>query len=229
MKQTVLAATGLVVLVVALYAPVLDHEFLSYDDDTYVTGNPFVRQGLSAESARWALTATHASNWHPLTWLTHMLDVELHGLDPAGHHRTNVLLHGLNAALLLAALYMMTGRLGPSFAVALLFAVHPLRVESVAWVAERKDVLSGSFWMLTAGVRHLRARSSIQTDAGDAALRPVAARCVAVGASALRTADPGEAAAVASGCRFGRGHRRGTGGRRCDARVGELAARGPRE
>jgi len=148
-QRTVLAATGLVVLVVALYAPVFGHEFLSFDDDTYVTENHRVRRGLSVESARWALTATHASNWHPLTWLSHMLDFELHGLDPAGHHGTSVLLHGLNAALLLVALYMMTGRLGPSLAVALLFAVHPLRVESVAWVAERKDVLSGLFWMLT--------------------------------------------------------------------------------
>jgi tetratricopeptide (TPR) repeat protein len=137
------------VLVAIVYAPVWHHAFVNYDDDRYVTENPFVRQGLSLASVRWALTTTHASNWHPLTWLSHMLDVELYSLHPAGHHLTSVVLHAANAVLLMWVLFGMTGRFWPGLLVALLFALHPLRVESVAWVAERKDVLAGLFWMLT--------------------------------------------------------------------------------
>jgi tetratricopeptide (TPR) repeat protein len=148
-RRLVPASICLVVLVAIVYAPVWDHEFVNYDDDRYVTENPFVRQGLSLASVRWALTATHASNWHPLTWLSHMLDVELYSLEPAGHHLTSVALHAANAVLLMWVLYVMTGRFRRSLLVALLFALHPLRVESVAWVAERKDVLAGLFWMLT--------------------------------------------------------------------------------
>jgi tetratricopeptide (TPR) repeat protein len=148
-RRLVAAAVCLVVLVALLYVPVRHHEFVNYDDDRYVTENGFVRRGLSPAGVRWACTAIHASNWHPLTWLSHMLDVELFGLDPAGHHLTSVALHAANAVLLLLALYVMTGRLRPSLLVAMLFALHPLRVESVAWIAERKDVLAGLFWMLT--------------------------------------------------------------------------------
>jgi Flp pilus assembly protein TadD len=135
--------------VAIVYAPVWHHEFVNYDDDRYVTENPFVRQGLSPASFHWALTATHASNWHPLTWLSHMLDVELYSLEPGGHHLTSVALHAANAVILMWVLVVMTGRFRRSLLVALLFALHPLRVESVAWVAERKDVLAGLFWMLT--------------------------------------------------------------------------------
>jgi tetratricopeptide (TPR) repeat protein len=135
--------------VAIVYAPVWHHDFVNYDDDRYVTENAFVKNGLSPASIRWAITATHASNWHPLTWLSHMLDVELYSLEPAGHHLTSVVLHAVNAVLLMWVLFLMTGRFRPSLLVALLFALHPLRVESVAWVAERKDVLAGLFWMLT--------------------------------------------------------------------------------
>ena len=105
------------------------------------------REGLSLHGLRWALTSTEASNWHPLTWASHMLDVELFGLDPGAHHLVNVALHLVNSCLLFELLRRMTGALGPSAAVALLFAVHPMHVESVAWVAERKDVLSAFFFL----------------------------------------------------------------------------------
>jgi len=147
--RVVLAAIGLVVLVAALYAQVGGHDFVNYDDDGYVTDNAMVRRGLTAEGVVWAFTTTHASNWHPLTWISHLLDVEWYGLDPSGHHATSVALHAINAVLLMLALLALTGRFWPGVLVALLFAVHPLRVESVAWVAERKDVLAGLFWMLT--------------------------------------------------------------------------------
>ncbi len=123
-------------------------EFVAYDDNAYVFKNPRVGAGLGWEGARWALTAFHAANWHPLTWLSHMADVSLFGMNPRGHHLTSVLLHALNAALLFLALRRLTGAFWPSVLVAALFGVHPLHVESVAWVAERKDVLSGLFFML---------------------------------------------------------------------------------
>ena len=113
--------------------------------------NPQVDDGLTIEGIAWAFTSRHASNWHPLTWLSHMLDCQLYGLTPWGHHLTNVLLHAATAILLFLVLRRMTGDLWPSAFVAAVFAVHPLRVESVAWVAERKDVLSGLFFMLTLG------------------------------------------------------------------------------
>ncbi len=111
--------------------------------------NWHVRRGLTGEGTAWAITTYHACNWHPLTWLSHMLDCQLYGLKPGGHHLTNVLLHAAAAILLFLALRRMTGALWPSAWVAAVFAIHPLRVESVAWVAERKDVLSGLFFMLT--------------------------------------------------------------------------------
>jgi len=146
-RRIALAGAALVALVLGLYAPVWQHEFVDYDDNVYVTENPFVQRGLTASSVAWAFTATRAANWHPLTWLSHMLDVEIYGRAPAGHHLTSVLLHAANALLLWLALRSMTGRFWPSLLVAALFAAHPLRVESVAWVAERKDVLAGLFFM----------------------------------------------------------------------------------
>ncbi len=128
-----------------IYRGVLDHAFVSYDDDRYVTANEMVQRGLTGESFAWAWTATHASNWHPLTWLSHMLDVTLFGLEPGGHHLTSVVLHAGAALLFFVFLLRTSGRPIPSFFAAALFAWHPLRVESVAWVAERKDVLSGLF------------------------------------------------------------------------------------
>ena len=132
-----------------VYASVWHHGFVNYDDDDYVTANPVVLRGLTWHGVAWAFTTEHAVNWHPLTWLSHMLDVQLFGLDPGPHHLTNLLFHIANTLLLFGLLHRMTGALGRSAFVAGLFAVHPLHVESVAWVAERKDVLSTLFWMLT--------------------------------------------------------------------------------
>ncbi len=126
----------------AAYGSFTGFEFVNWDDNVYVTGNSHVKSGLTFESIRWALGATAAHNWHPLTWLSHMLDVELFGLDPVWHHRTSLLLHVSTTLLLFRAFFRMTGALGQSAFVAGLFALHPLHVESVAWVAERKDVLS---------------------------------------------------------------------------------------
>jgi protein O-mannosyl-transferase len=131
----------------AVYWQVKDHEFITYDDYEYVVQNPHVRTGLSREGVIWAFTSVHASNWHPLTWLSHMLDCELYGLNPSGHHLNNLLFHVANCLLLFLLLRRMTGAVWRSFLVASLFALHPLHVESVAWIAERKDVLSTLFWM----------------------------------------------------------------------------------
>ena len=153
---------GLCLLTLAAFLPVLRNGFVNFDDPQYVYANPHVRQGLSAAGLRWALTAQVAGNWHPLTLVSHMLDVQLFGLHPEGHHLTSLLLHLANVLLLFAVLHRMTGRPLRSAAVAALFAVHPLRVESVAWVAGRKDLLSGLFWMLAlaAYLRYVRAPSA---------------------------------------------------------------------
>jgi len=145
----VLGALVLVALTFGAFGRVAGNDFVHLDDPTYVVENPRVTAGLTGEGVAWAFTTGHASNWHPLTWLSHMLDCELFGLEPAGHHLMNVGFHALAAALLFLALCAMTREVGPSLFVAALFALHPLRVESVAWTAERKDVLSGVFWMLT--------------------------------------------------------------------------------
>jgi hypothetical protein len=140
------------------YAQVAGHAFLFFDDDRYVTDNPVVRSGLSCGGIAWAFTTLEVSNWHPLTWLAHMLDVQLFGLDAGSHHLVNAGFHALNAALLFLALLAMTAAARRSAFVAALFAVHPLHVESVAWISERKDVLSTFFGllMLLAYVRHAR-------------------------------------------------------------------------
>lgn len=146
----------------ALYARTADFAFVEYDDPAYVRDNPHLAQGLSPASVAWALTSTsYQYNWHPLTWLSHALDVELFGLDAGRHHLVNALLHALNAALFFLAFRALSGRSWPSACVAALFALHPLRVESVAWIAERKDVLAGTFLALTllAYARHARAPS----------------------------------------------------------------------
>jgi Flp pilus assembly protein TadD len=139
----------LVAAVLAVYWQVWSYDFINLDDPLYVTNNRNVQAGLSRESVVWAFTTTHAANWHPLTWLSHMLDCQLYGLNPKGHHLANVFFHLLNTLLLFLVLQRMTGTLWRSGLVAALFALHPLHVESVAWVAERKDVLSTFFWMLT--------------------------------------------------------------------------------
>ena len=124
-------------------------DFVSFDDDQYITENSHIQDGLTLDGITWAFTASHAANWHPLTWISHMLDIQLFGLHPRGHHVMNLLFHLANTALLFFVLHRMTKALWQSAFVAALFALHPLHVESVAWVAERKDVLSTFFWMLT--------------------------------------------------------------------------------
>jgi hypothetical protein len=142
-----------------LYLQVTGHQFLFYDDDRYVTRNEWVRGGLSLEGVRWALTTFHVANWHPLTWLSHMLDVQLFGVVPGAHHLVNALFHAANAGLLFLTLTALTGAPARSALVAALFAVHPLHVESVAWVSERKEVLGAmfGFLMLRAYARYAKA------------------------------------------------------------------------
>ncbi len=136
-------------LTFAVYGQVKDHPFIDFDDYEYITENPHVRSGLSIDNIVWAFTSYHSNNWHPITWISHMVDIQIFGLNPAGHHLVNVCFHILNTILLLLLLRRMTGDLWPSAFVAALFALHPLHVESVAWAAERKDVLSTFFWLLT--------------------------------------------------------------------------------
>jgi tetratricopeptide (TPR) repeat protein len=136
---------------VAVFWQVSRHEFVNFDDPAYVTYNPMVQQGLTWSGVAWAFGNLHGDTtyWHPVTWLSHMLDCQLFGLKPAGHHLTSLLLHTLNVVLLFVVLRRMTGRRGPSAIVAALFALHPLQVDSVAWIAERKNVLSAFFFLLT--------------------------------------------------------------------------------
>src|SRR5208337_4438264 len=124
-------------------------DFISYDDPLYVTENIHVQTGITSGAIRWAFTTGQAANWHPLTWMSHMLDVQLFGLNPGRHHLVNLLFHIANTLLLFFVFHRMTRAPWKSAFVAALFAIHPLHVESVAWVAERKDVLSTFFWMLT--------------------------------------------------------------------------------
>jgi tetratricopeptide (TPR) repeat protein len=142
---------SLTVVILAVFWQVRNNEFVNFDDGKYVTENRYVQDGLTWDGFVWAFTTTHANFWHPLTWLSHMLDGELYGLNPAGHHFTNLLLHIANTLLLFLVLRRMTGALWRSAFVAALFALHPLHVESVAWASERKDVLSTLFWILTMG------------------------------------------------------------------------------
>jgi protein O-mannosyl-transferase len=139
----------LAIIVWVAFGQVLRYDFVGYDDQRYVVQNPWVTNGLTPGGIKWAFTHVHASNWHPLTTISHMLDCQLYGLQPWGHHLTNILLQAAAAILLFLALRKLTGDFWPSLLVAAVFAVHPLRVESVAWVSERKDVLSGVFFMLT--------------------------------------------------------------------------------
>ena len=138
----------LVVATVGVYYPVHRFPFISTNDGEYVTDNQRI-QHLSWQTVRWSLTTFHAANWHPLTWMSHAVDCELFSLDPAGHHDSNLLLHVLNALLLFWILYRATAKAGRSFMVAALFALHPINVESVAWIAERKNLLSMLFLLLT--------------------------------------------------------------------------------
>jgi len=138
----------LFVITLAVYNPVSRNGFVNFDDDRYVTDNPHIKEGLHSSTIRWAFTSIDEGNWHPLTWLSHALDFQLFRLNAAGHHYTSLLLHAANALLLFLILQWFTGSIARSFWVAALFAVHPLNVESVAWIAERKTVLSMFFCLL---------------------------------------------------------------------------------
>jgi len=156
-------AALLVLVTIALYWPVMRHDFISYDDPIYVTDNPHVRAGLSWEGLVWAFGRVHGSQtyWHPLTWVSHMVDCQLYGLKPGGHHLTSVLLHAANTVLVFLVFRRMTGAYWRCVTLAALFALHPLQVDSVAWVAERKTLLSAFFWLLSlwAYVRYAEVQS----------------------------------------------------------------------
>lgn len=159
-RQNLLICLGLLALVALVYWPVWRFGFVNYDDGEYVSENLRVQAGWTLENIKWAFGTFYFENWHPLTWLSYFLDSQLFGINPAAFHLVNVAFHALNTLLLFAVFQRMTGARWPSAFVAALFAVHSLHVESVAWVAERKDVLSGFFWMLTlwAYVRYVQER-----------------------------------------------------------------------
>jgi tetratricopeptide (TPR) repeat protein len=148
-KNIAVLCTFLVIAIWISYSPILGYGFINFDDREYITENPHIKNGLTLESIAWAFKAIYSWNWHPITWLSHILDVEIYGLYPRGHHKTNLILHIANSLLLFGVLFRMTGALWRSTLVATLFALHPLNVESVAWVSERKNVLSTFFWFLT--------------------------------------------------------------------------------
>lgn len=158
-RRALLVCAALVALVLTLYSRLAHAEFIDFDDDSHVFGNPVVTGGMSWTAIVHAFTHFIASQWIPLSWLSHMLDVEIFGLDPGAHHLVNVALHALNSCLVLAAIHAITREFWPSAIVALLFAVHPVNVESVAWIAERKNLLSTAFWLLAmcAYARHAAA------------------------------------------------------------------------
>jgi tetratricopeptide (TPR) repeat protein len=160
-RRWTLLLLALGALTAVSYAPALRAGFVNFDDTGYIESNPPVAGGLRLANLRWALTGYHLSNWHPITWASHMADVELFGLEPRGHHAVNVLLHVVNVALLFVVLRSLTGRAAPSFAVSALFALHPANVESVAWIAQRKTLLSTLFALLAIAsyARWTRSRS----------------------------------------------------------------------
>jgi protein O-mannosyl-transferase len=155
---------ALLLAILAAYGQVYDFQFVNYDDPDYVTENLHVRDGLTASGVEWAFKSTEYANWLPLSWLSHMLDVELYGLESGRHHLTSVAIHALTTLLLFALLRKITGDRWPSAFVAFVFGLHPLHVESVAWIAERKDVLSGFFFIATlwAYVLWVERRSAIR-------------------------------------------------------------------
>lgn len=149
MRNKIFTCLFLAVITLAVYWQTVNHQFVNYDDGVYITENPHVKAGLTIEGINWAFTAVRASNWHPVTWLSHMLDVSMFGLHPGSHHLMNTAYHAANTVLLFLLLMQMTGARWLSALAAALFALHPMHVESVAWASERKDVLSAFFWILT--------------------------------------------------------------------------------
>ncbi len=158
-RQTLLLGALLVVATIALYSRVNRFPFVNYDDGDYVTNNIHIQNGLDWDTVRWAFSTYAAANWHPLTWLSHALDCQLFDLNPAGPHDVNLLLHVLNVLLLFLVLQQATGSTGRSFMVAALFALHPINVESVVWISERKNLLSMFFFLLALGVYRWYARA----------------------------------------------------------------------
>lgn len=148
-KKQLILSLALIAITLLVYAPLKDYPFIVYDDGLYVTENIPVRSGLNWKSIAWAFTTVEAANYHPITWLSHELDVQLYGLNPAGHHLTSILLHCANVVLLFLLLARATGCIGRSAAVAALFAIHPLNIQSVAWISERKNLLSTFFGLAT--------------------------------------------------------------------------------
>ncbi|MDB6025373.1 MAG: repeat-containing protein YrrB [Verrucomicrobiales bacterium] len=161
-RDSLFVCLFLVVATLAVYLQVTGFDFVNYDDPEYVSENPRIQQGFSGETIRWAFTTLNSGNWHPLTWLSHVLDWEIFGANAGGHHFSSVLIHIASTLLLFFSLRLMTGAVWRSGFVAALFALHPLHVESVAWISERKDVLSAFFWMLTMlfYARYVRERRS---------------------------------------------------------------------
>src|SRR5205085_1404247 len=158
-SQAVLVYLSLTAITWLVFGQTLKHDFVNFDDHGYVYENPLVTRGLTISGTVGAFTHAHARNWHPLTTISHMLDCQLYGLNAGGHHFTNLALHTIAVLLLFRVLRVATGALWQSAFVAAVFAIHPLHVESVAWVAERKDVLSGLFFMLTLAAYYRYARA----------------------------------------------------------------------
>ena len=141
----------LVFATLALYHPVIHYPFSNADDESYITDNIHVKYGFDPDTVKWAFTTFYSANWHPLTWLSHALDCHLYSLDPGNHHQTNVMVHAVNVGLLFWILLRATGYTGRSAMVAALFALHPINVESVVWISERKNLLSMLFFLLALG------------------------------------------------------------------------------
>src|SRR5688500_4890702 len=156
---------AIVVVTFAVFAQVATFDFINLDDPAYIYGSPHLREGLSLQSVQWALTEYKPVYWHPLTWISYLVDVEIFGFGPRGHHITNLLLHALTSAAVFFLLLIATGRRGIAIMIASLFATHPLHVESFAWVAERKDVLSGLFFVvsLLAYVMYARVQTAVSS------------------------------------------------------------------
>jgi tetratricopeptide (TPR) repeat protein len=165
MKQRQMALLGCILVIVTgvLYWPAVQSRFVVIDDDLYILENPGVTRGVDFAGLKWAFTTKYAANWHPLTWLSHQLDYSLWGTFAGGHHLTSILIHALNTLLLFVVLKRLTGAIWPSFMVAALFGWHPMHVESVAWIAERKDVLSTFFFLLTIGAYARYAEAKVQS------------------------------------------------------------------
>ena len=149
MLKPIYVSLSLLALTLIVYFQVHDFEFVNFDDRETIVGNTHIHDGLTLAGLAWAFTTSYAANWFPITWISHMLDFQFFGLDSGWHHLTNVMIHLASVLLLFALMRRMTGRLWESAFVSFVFALHPLHVESVAWVSERKDVLSAFFWFLT--------------------------------------------------------------------------------